>query len=69
MHIVPVVIGDASGTMRIGERLSRAGFLVGCVRPPTVPDGTSRLRISLSAAHTGDQIRALAAAVAEAIAR
>jgi 8-amino-7-oxononanoate synthase len=69
MHIVPVVIGDASGTMRIGERLSQAGFLVGSVRPPTVPDGTSRLRISLSAAHTGDQIRALAAAVAEAIAR
>ncbi|MGH7622781.1 MAG: aminotransferase class I/II-fold pyridoxal phosphate-dependent enzyme, partial [Gemmatimonadaceae bacterium] len=69
MYIVPVVIGEAARTAQVGERLARAGFFVGAVRPPTVPEGTSRLRISLSAAHTGEQIRALAAAVAAAFAR
>jgi len=68
MHIVPVVIGDPARTLAIGERLARAGFLVGALRPPTVPDGTSRLRISLSAAQTSDQVRALAAAVVESLA-
>jgi 8-amino-7-oxononanoate synthase len=67
-HIVPVLVGDAARTVRVGERLAHAGFLVGAVRPPTVPDGTSRLRLTLSAAHTGAQISALADAIAEAIA-
>src|SRR6185437_2185747 len=69
MHIVPVVVGEAARTVRVGDRLARDGFLVGAVRPPTVPEGTSRLRISLSAAHTSEQIRALAAATAEAMIR
>ena len=67
MHIVPVVVGSAARTVQVGDRLARDGFLVGAVRPPTVPDGTSRLRVSLSAEHTDEQIRALAAAVAEAL--
>jgi 8-amino-7-oxononanoate synthase len=49
--------------MRVGEHLAAAGFLVGAVRPPTVPVGTSRLRITLSAAHTCAQIDALADAL------
>ncbi|MEO7082927.1 MAG: 8-amino-7-oxononanoate synthase [Gemmatimonadaceae bacterium] len=54
--IVPVLIGETSRTMQIGADLAARGFLVGAVRPPTVPDGTSRLRITISAAHTDDQI-------------
>jgi 8-amino-7-oxononanoate synthase len=49
--------------MKAGAALADAGFLVGAVRPPTVPDGTSRLRITVSALHTNEQIDALVAAV------
>ena len=55
-HIVPVVIGDAERTMRVGTALRERGLLAGAVRPPTVPPGGSRLRITLSAAHTAEQI-------------
>lgn len=58
-HIVPLLIGGAEDTVRAGKRLRERGFLVGAVRPPTVPSGTSRLRITLSAAHTDEQIDAL----------
>ncbi|WOO41819.1 8-amino-7-oxononanoate synthase [Rubellicoccus peritrichatus] len=46
--IVPVVIGDPVETLRIAAELKTRGFLVGAVRPPTVPEGGSRLRISLN---------------------
>ncbi|MGH7616967.1 MAG: 8-amino-7-oxononanoate synthase [Gemmatimonadaceae bacterium] len=65
--IVPVVIGDETRTMQIGESLARRGYLVGAVRPPTVPQGGSRLRITASAAHTREQIEGLARALADAI--
>ena len=55
-HIVPVPTGDAGETMRIGAALRERGLLVGAVRPPTEPAGGSRLRITVSAAHTAEQI-------------
>jgi 8-amino-7-oxononanoate synthase len=55
-HIVPIVIGDAATTVAVGASLIEQGFLVGAVRPPTVPAGTSRLRLTVSAAHTHAQI-------------
>ncbi|HST60754.1 MAG TPA: 8-amino-7-oxononanoate synthase, partial [Longimicrobium sp.] len=58
-HIVPVLTGNAEATMRIGHALRERGYLVGAVRPPTVPPGGSRLRITLSAAHTAEQIGGL----------
>lgn len=58
-YIVPLVIGGTEETMRIGGALRQAGYLVGAVRPPTVPLGTSRLRITLSAAHTPEQVDGL----------
>jgi 8-amino-7-oxononanoate synthase len=58
-HIVPVLTGDAERTIRAGAALRERGFLVGAVRPPTVPPGGSRLRITLSAAHAGEQIDGL----------
>ena len=65
LHIVPVVIGSASETVRLGAALRASQLLVGAVRPPTVPRDTSRLRISVSAAHSPAQIDHLVAALAE----
>ncbi len=60
-HIVPVNVaaGDARRTIDIGNALARGGFLVGAVRPPTVPAATSRLRITVTSAHDVEQIRGL----------
>lgn len=66
-HIVPVIIGDAKRTMELVANLRRRGFLVGAVRPPTVPPGTSRLRISLSAVHPMELVDALAASLCDAL--
>lgn len=66
-HIVPVRIGGAAETVGAGARLRERGFLVGAVRPPTVPRGTSRLRITLSAAHTPEQVDALLGALTETL--
>lgn len=61
--IQPVVIGENAATMAAGQALRARGFWVGSVRPPTVPAGTSRLRITLSAAHTESQVAQLIAAL------
>lgn len=62
--IVPVVIGGEAATMAATASLLERGFHVPGIRPPTVPPGTSRLRISLSAAHSTGDVDALAVAVA-----
>jgi 8-amino-7-oxononanoate synthase len=66
--IVPVIVGSAERTMLVAEKVRRAGFDVRGVRPPTVPEGTSRLRIVCHADHTVEQIEQLAAAVIHAMA-
>lgn len=63
--IVPVIVGEAERVVRAGAELEARGFLVGVIRPPTVPQGSSRFRISLSAAHQPGDVRALADAIAE----
>jgi 8-amino-7-oxononanoate synthase len=70
-HIVPVNVaaGDARRTMDIGNALARCGFLVGAVRPPTVPPGTSRLRITVTAAHDAEQICGLVTQLARSVAQ
>ena len=57
--IVPVVIGDDRETMQCMERVLAEGLFVQGIRPPTVPSGTARLRVSLSAAHSIAQIETL----------
>jgi 8-amino-7-oxononanoate synthase len=61
--IVPVLLGEAERAVDLAERLYDRGFLVPAVRPPTVPNGTSRLRISLSAAHSDDDTTVLLHAI------
>lgn len=57
--IQPVLLGSAARVLRAQESLLRVGFWVVAIRPPTVPPGTARLRIALSAAHREDQVDAL----------
>lgn len=61
--IVPLVLGDAERALELSDRLEAVGFLVAAIRPPTVPDGTARLRFTFSAGHSEDHVRSLAAAV------
>jgi len=57
--IQPLLIGSAEGALAASRALEAAGFLVVAIRPPTVPQGAARLRITLSAAHSPEQIDAL----------
>src|SRR5205814_4799196 len=61
--IVPIVIGDEAAAVEASARLFERGLLVPAIRPPTVPPGTSRLRLAMSAAHTDAQIDALLSAL------
>jgi 8-amino-7-oxononanoate synthase len=62
--IVPIVLGEEERALAAAERLKAAGFLVPAIRYPTVARGKARLRITLSAAHTVEQIDGLARALA-----
>jgi len=57
--IQPVMMGDNAAVMRISKQLEEKGFLVGAIRPPTVAEGSARLRITLCAEHTADDIHQL----------
>jgi 8-amino-7-oxononanoate synthase len=62
--IVPVIVGDEAAALAAAARLLERGLLVPAIRPPTVPAGTSRLRVALSAAHTPAQVDELVTALA-----
>jgi 8-amino-7-oxononanoate synthase len=66
-HLLGVELGDPERTVRASDALEREGFLVRAIRPPTVPPGTSRLRLAVAADHTEAEIRAAAAAIARAV--
>lgn len=61
--IVPLVLGDTDRALAASEALAAQGFLVTAIRPPTVPDGTARLRFTFSAMHDETMIDRLAAAI------
>lgn len=63
--IQPVLIGDSARALRLSALLRERGILVGAIRPPTVPAGSARLRITLSAAHSEAQLERLLQALAE----
>lgn len=65
--IIPVVLGDERAALAAHERLLEHGVLVPAIRPPSVPPGSARLRVTLSAAHTGDEVELLASALDNAV--
>src|SRR5436190_14841210 len=58
--IVPVMIGKSEAALAASQLLEAEGYLAVAIRPPTVPDGTARLRLSFSAAHPDAEIARLA---------
>ena len=64
--ILPVIVGSEARATGVAGDLLEEGLLVPAIRPPSVPAGTSRLRIALSAAHTGEMVDRLAGALARA---
>ncbi|MGZ4706744.1 MAG: aminotransferase class I/II-fold pyridoxal phosphate-dependent enzyme, partial [Acidimicrobiales bacterium] len=67
--VIPVVVGDERDAVARSSALLEQGLLVPAIRPPTVPVGTSRLRVALSAAHTTEQIEMLVRALSLQTAR
>jgi len=63
--IQPLIVGDAGEALTVSEALWDRGIWVPAIRPPTVPPGSARLRITLSAAHSDADIDRLVAALAE----
>jgi 8-amino-7-oxononanoate synthase len=59
-QIIPLVVGDAELAMNVCEQAIEAGVFAQAIRPPTVPAGTSRLRLALMATHTREELRAAA---------
>jgi 8-amino-7-oxononanoate synthase len=66
MPIVPLVVGDPARAMAVCEAALERGVFAQAIRPPTVPVGTSRLRLVTTAGHSGPDLRRAAAALAEA---
>jgi 8-amino-7-oxononanoate synthase len=54
--IQPLIVGEAGAALRLSEALRARGLLIGAIRPPTVPPGSARLRITFSAAHSEAQV-------------
>jgi len=65
--IVPLVIGDADQAMAVCEAALDKGVFAQAIRPPTVPEGTSRLRLTVMATHTDDDLESAAKTVAESV--
>ena len=64
-----IVLGTAARAIAVSESLWQRGFWVAAIRPPTVPEGSARLRITLSAAHREEQIAGFIEALAELLVR
>ncbi|MNN37720.1 8-amino-7-oxononanoate synthase [compost metagenome] len=65
--IQPLIVGDNAAALALSAALEAEGIRVGAIRPPTVPAGTARLRITLSASHTAQDVQRLLDAIARAV--
>jgi 8-amino-7-oxononanoate synthase len=65
--IIPIILGEEARTVDAARRLEAAGFLVAAIRPPTVPRGQSRLRLSLHALLTDDDVTDLVQAIRDVV--
>ena len=66
-QIIPVMIGDSDRTLMVAENLQKNHFYVKAVRPPTVPEGTARLRFSITRYHGEEDLKRCAAVLADAL--
>jgi 8-amino-7-oxononanoate synthase len=66
MHIVPLIVGEEHAAMHLCERAIERGVFAQAIRPPTVPAGTSRLRLATMASHTASDLRMAAGVLGEA---
>jgi glycine C-acetyltransferase/8-amino-7-oxononanoate synthase len=66
MHIVPLVVGDSENAMRLCQATLERGVFAQAIRPPTVAEGTSRLRLATMASHSVEELRQAATALAGA---
>jgi glycine C-acetyltransferase len=60
-QIIPIIIGDSAKAVDLSKKLFEAGYFISAIRPPTVPPGTARLRVSVQADHTQEQLEGLIA--------
>jgi 8-amino-7-oxononanoate synthase len=67
-HIIPVIIGEEKNALTVSQRLYEMGFFIPAIRPPTVPAGTARLRISVQSEHRKKQLDGLCGALEKLIA-
>ncbi len=65
--VQPLIVGDNAVSLALSARLEADGIRVGAIRPPTVPEGTARLRITLSASHTAADVQRLVGVLASAV--
>lgn len=65
--VQPILVGDEARTLALAERLEARGYWVVAIRPPTVPAGSARLRVTLSAAHSAEQVDGLLSALADSL--
>jgi 8-amino-7-oxononanoate synthase len=65
--IVAVLVGESERAVEVAQLLRLAGVLSQAIRPPTVPDGFARLRITVSASHSDANIRHIADSLSEAL--
>ena len=63
--IQPILVGDSERALKLSALLKERGLLVGAIRPPTVPAGSARLRVTFSALHSEAQLERLLDALAE----
>jgi 8-amino-7-oxononanoate synthase len=66
-HILPLIVGDARSAVACARRLEGHGMLVPAIRPPSVPDGTARLRMSLTAGHSVADVERLAESLGKCV--
>ncbi len=66
-HIIPVIIGTSKDALAASEALYEKGFLLVAIRPPTVPAGSARLRVSVQSRHTQEQMDALVDALEDVV--
>lgn len=55
-HVIPIVVGSSASAIQLSERLKEQSIFIPAIRPPTVPEGTARLRLTVTAAHQDSDI-------------